>query len=135
MWLAGTVFMFMIFVVCIIYYRRNKESSPGAGTVAAKTGAYVACCTMMIMIIGWYFSSRAAAAAANAASKGMPQVDTSAPQAVQNLQKLQIASLQTASAVRAEGNARAAALEAKAGRAAGLEGKAQNLSRAGALSR
>jgi hypothetical protein len=125
--------MFMIFVVCIIYYRRNKDSSLGTGTVAAKTGAYVACCTMMIMIIGFIFARRAAAKVAEAAATGMPQVDTTAPQAVQNLQKLQLANLQAASAIRAKGNAQAAALEAQSARAEGLLEKAQNLRKAGAL--
>jgi hypothetical protein len=132
MWMAGAFVMFMISVVCIIYYRRNKDNG-GTAAVAAKTGAYVACCTVIIMMIGWVFARRAASAAATAAASGTPQVDTTAPQAVQNLQKLQIANLQAASAVRAKGDAQAAALEAQSARAEGLLEKAQNLRKAGAI--
>ena len=98
-----------------------------------KTGMYVAGIASCMMIGGYFVSKRAAAKAATAAAAGMPQVDTTAPQAVQNLQKLQIANLEAASAIRSKGNAEAAALEAQSGRAGLLLNKAQNLRRAGAI--
>ena len=98
-----------------------------------KTGMYIAGLVSCIMMGGYFYTSRQAAKAAANASSGMPQVDTTAPESVQALQKLQIANLQAASAIRAKGNAEAAALEAQSTRASQLLNKAQNLRKAGAI--
>jgi hypothetical protein len=94
---------------------------------------YIASIVSCIMMIGYFYTSRQAAKEAANASSGIPQVDTTAPEAVQALQKLQIANLQAATAIRAKGNAEAAALEAQSTRASQLLNKAQNLRKAGAI--
>ena len=132
MWLLASLFSFFVSAACGYYYSKHKEEGTTMVT-GTKIGIYVAGLASCMMMVGYFLSKRAAANAATAAASGMPQVDATAPQAVQNLQKLQIANLEAASAIRSKGNAEAAALEAQSGRAGVLLNKAQNLRRAGAI--
>jgi hypothetical protein len=136
MWLVGAILMCVIAGGAAWYWKKNTSGDPANDdpkVKGAKAGAIIAAVTGIILFGGFFWARRAAAKAAEAAATGMPTVDEDAPEAVQGLQKLQIANLQAASAVRAKGDAQAAALEAQAMRARELQVKAQNLQKAGLL--
>ena len=132
LWLVASLVSVFVAAACGYYYRNHKDEGTPMVT-GTKTGMYIACLVACIMMGGYVYANRQAAKASANASSGMPQVDTTAPESVQALQKLQIANLQAASAIRAKGNAEAAALEAQSTRASQLLNKAQNLRKAGAI--
>jgi len=135
-WLVGALLMCMIACGSTYYWKTHTSGDPANDppkVKGAKAGAIVAGFTGLILLMGFFWARRAAAKEAAEGAMGLPQVDPSAPKQIQNLQKLQIANLQAASAVRAKGDAQAAALEAQAIRAQELETKAQNLQKAGVI--
>lgn len=135
MWLVAALFTLVVAVGSRYYYMKHVVTAGETDKKvhAAKTASVVAAATFFIMLFGYIWAKRSATQAAVDAASGIPQVDPNAPQAIQELQRLQIESLKAASAIRARGEAEAAALEAKAGRAETLLGKARNLQAAGAL--